>query len=97
MQFVVKKSNLKFLEFSSNEIPCVCSNVENYAKTVKHGETGLLAKNTKESWYENLNILIKDEELRKTISKNAASFVRNNFDIKDKVTTWFEVYNKVLE
>ena len=96
-EFNKSKSNLKFLEFSVNGYACVCSDVENYTKTVKHGETGLLTKNTVESWYENLKILIDSPQLRKTISATAKKFVKENFNIEKNVSLWHDAYKEVLK
>jgi len=91
------KSNLKFLEFSINKIPCICSDVENYAKTVTHGENGLLAQNTTKSWYDNLKKLINDVELRKVIGENGYNLVREKYDIANNYKQWLEVYSNTLE
>jgi glycosyltransferase involved in cell wall biosynthesis len=78
------KSNLKFLEFSSNKITCVCSNVENYANTVIHGETGLLADNNFESWKDNLLKLMNDDKYRKDMGQKGYDFVKQNYSIDEQ-------------
>jgi glycosyltransferase involved in cell wall biosynthesis len=95
--FNKSKSNLKFLEFSSNRYPCVCSNVENYANTVVGGVTGFLADNTPESWYEKLNALIKNEELRKDMGNKAHDFVKDNYNIKGNIDKWLNTYTGLLK
>lgn len=90
------KSNLKYLEFSVNEFPCVCSNVENYASTVTHEVTGLLAENTTESWYNNLKKLVESEDLRNEIAKNASKLVRDEYAIGKNYALWEKAYRDIL-
>lgn len=96
-RFNKSKSALKFLEFSINGFPCICSDVENYKKTVIHGETGLLSANIDESWYSNLTYLINNPEERKRIGDNARKFVRENYNIAENVKLWLECYMEVLK
>jgi len=96
-RFNFSKSNLKFLEFSANNLACVCSNVENYAKTVKHGDTGLLADNTTDSWYSNLKELILDEDKRKEMGLRAHAFVRENYNITQNINLWVDAYTELLK
>ena len=91
------KSNLKFLEFSINGFACVCSNVENYAKTVTHGVDGLLADNTTSSWYSNLKKLVEDIEFRKQIAKNGDELVRTKFAMSENYKLWVDVYLDLLK
>ena len=91
------KSNLKYLEFAINGFSAVCSDVENYAKTITHGVDGLLSKNTTSSWYDNLTELINDAELRKTLADNASKLVRANFSASVNYKMWETVYNEILD
>lgn len=90
------KSNLKFLEFSINSIPCVCSNVENYAKTVREGVTGLLADNTAASWYDKLTQLINSKEMRESISQEAKKQVMSDFSMEKNALLWYDCYQNIL-
>ena len=95
--FNFSKSNLKYLEFSINSRACVCSNVENYKKTITHGENGLLADNTTNSWYENLNLLVKDESLRLKLGANAQKLIRDKYSMSENIYYWNNCYEKVLK
>jgi processive 1,2-diacylglycerol beta-glucosyltransferase len=90
------KSNLKFLEFSSFGFPCVLSNVENYAKTVKDGEIGLLADNNTQSWYSCLKKLVDDPNLRKDISEKSYNFVKNNYSMENNYKIWEDFYTSLI-
>ena len=90
------KSNLKFLEHSVNGYASICSDVENYSKTVIHGETGLLTKNTDQDWYSNLKILVEDKTLRNRISEQGQQFVKKEFDIANNYVLWLNAYKSLL-
>jgi len=94
--FNKSKSNLKFLEFSINGYPCICSDVENYSSSIIHGENGFLSKNDTQSWYENITRLIYYPELREIISNNAKKFVRENYNISKNILMWYDAYKEVL-
>jgi glycosyltransferase involved in cell wall biosynthesis len=94
--FNKSKSNLKFIEFSNAGFPCICSDVENYAKTVKDRETGLLTKNTEEDWYEKLYEMVNNAALRNHIKKNAKEFVKEKFDMANNYKHWLDAYNEVM-
>lgn len=90
------KSNIKFLEFTSNNMAVACSSVENYEKTILDKDIGLLAKNNFESWYNNLNLLIKNNSLRNKLSTNAGNFIKENYAMTKNVDLWYDAYLKIL-
>ena len=61
--FQQAKSCLKFLEYSALGLPSICSNVTPYKEVVKHGENGLLADNTTQSWIEQFEFVINNKQL----------------------------------
>jgi glycosyltransferase involved in cell wall biosynthesis len=91
------KSNLKFLEFSSVGIPSVCSNVENYVKTITSGVDGLLTENTTESWEESILKIIDDSSLANTLSYNAEKLVKEKFNMSNNYTNWLNFYSSFLK
>lgn len=91
------KSNLKFLEFGVLGFPCLCSDVENYRKTITHLENGYLTKNTDESWYNSLNSIIYDKELKNKLGKNAENLVKKEYDTSKNYIYWYNLYKDILE
>lgn len=85
------KSNIKWMEYAMKKIPCIASDVLPY-QNIKHGVDGYLVK-TEEEWYDTLELLVKDNELRKEIGQNAHEEVKNNWQF-DKVG---EAYKKAFE
>lgn len=72
------KSDIKFLDYSMIRIPGIYSSVPAYENTVRHLETGVLSENSIGSWYEKLEILIKNPELRHSMADSAETWAREN-------------------
>lgn len=90
-KFNTCKSEIKWEEYSSLEIPCVASNIPPYSLNIDHEKTGFLASNKKE-WKEYLTALIKDYGLRSKISKAAKQRVKERYDLKDLAQKTYENY-----
>ena len=71
------KSFVKFISYSSNNIPAVCSNVIPYSSIINSGENGYLCKNDDE-WVENV-LQLTNIDLRNKLLENAKKFIRENF------------------
>lgn len=76
-KFNKSKSNIKYLEATLIPSVFVASNVEPY-KDIK----GILTDNSTEGWYEALEKLVLDEELRKKLLKQAQEDVKLNWTIE---------------
>ena len=72
----------KFLEYTTQGVVGIYSNVEPYTYVVKNGETGLLADNKPESWYKALSYAIENSQLRKKCVRNAIDYVKENHSEK---------------
>jgi glycosyltransferase involved in cell wall biosynthesis len=84
------KSNLRILENSILGTPVVASPLDDYKRTIKHGENGFLC-NTDDEWYQTLTSLIDSVELRKKVGMNAKRFVQKNYDIADISKNYVEI------
>jgi len=69
-EFNHSKSHIKALEFAALGIPVIASDMEPYRDFVVHGETGFLAKDSRE-WIEHITTLTSNETLRKQMGANA--------------------------
>lgn len=94
------KSNLKFLEDSMLEIPCICQAFDTgdspYQVNPEDSKYLLLA-NTLDEWIAQMDKLIADKELRREMGKKAREYVENNYDIADHAYKWEEAYKKLYE
>ena len=68
--FCEAKSELKYFEAALANVPTVASPTVPFANSIRHGETGFLAKNNEE-WYEHLLRLVCDPQLRSQTGKAA--------------------------
>jgi glycosyltransferase involved in cell wall biosynthesis len=93
--FNSRKSELKYLEYTSLKIPSVYSDVKPYNLAIQDGFNGLLAKPPKE-WEEKLEKLILDESLRDKIVQNAVNDMNENYLIDSRVQKWEEILEKYI-
>ncbi len=68
--FCEAKSELKYFEAALAEVPTIASPTIPYQEAIEHGETGFLARNAEE-WFEYLDRLTIDKDLRDRIGKQA--------------------------
>lgn len=94
-QFNRCKSNIKWLEHAMLETPMVLSRVTPYKECVKHGKTGLLAKNTKANWVKQLSVLIEDETLRQKIGQAAKAEVLESYCINQQLPKYEQVFQRL--
>jgi glycosyltransferase involved in cell wall biosynthesis len=62
------KSNIKYLECAAAKMPVVAQEIDQYHEIIKNGENGYLAS-TEQQWFDYLDALISDKELRKRIGE----------------------------
>jgi len=93
--FNLGKSNLKWIEYSALQIPGVYSNMGEYKKTIVHNETGLVSNSDLE-WEYNIQKLIDNESLRKSIGKQAKQKVLKDFNIVSRIKDWEDVYRSAI-
>ena len=89
------KSNLRWLEYSVQKVPTICSPVEAY-KEVEHDKTGLLAREHDE-WYNAMERLVRNEKLRKQLAENAHKVVYEQFNIEKNASKSLRVYEGVVK
>ncbi len=66
------KSEIKWLEAANLKLPTVASPTNVYKRAISHGVNGYIAENS-EDWFNVLDKLITDHELRQQIGETAAS------------------------
>jgi glycosyltransferase involved in cell wall biosynthesis len=87
--FNLGKSDVKFLEYTMSGAATVASNVEVYSRSIRHGETGLLA-GSREELLRCVQRLCADRGLRDRLAKNAAQYVREERCIDQHADEWRE-------
>lgn len=77
------------------EIPTIASRVGEYL-AIEHEQTGLLAYNTEDSWYFQVERLIEDVELRNTLGKQAKQYVESKLTMEMNMGKWDEAYRDII-
>ena len=86
------KSPIKYFEFSALKIPSVISNITPYKEVINFDN----AYPYKNDFYKQLELAIKDSDLRKTRGENAYKLVYNNYNSKDWSNKQLQIYKKLL-
>lgn len=96
------KSHIKWMEYSMYQIPVVASQTYPYykkvkgLKTIQDGKTGFLATSLRD-WVEYLDLLVNNVRLRQEIGYNAYKYISENWQWKDNIHLWADVFNKYLK
>lgn len=92
------KSNLKFLESSMFEIPCICQAFPDgkspYQANPKDRDYLILATDTAD-WIEKIEDLIVHKEKRRELGRKAKAYVIENYNINDKAQLWEKAYDSI--
>jgi len=89
------KSAIKFLEYGSLGIPGVYSRIFPYEQVIVDGENGLLAESLQE-WFEKIQLLIKNPDLRYRIAVNAQRTIKDNYLMSKNSDIWTNTYNQII-
>ena len=91
------KSDLKFLEYSSQRIAGIYSRQTPYAGSVIDGETGLFVeKEDPDLWYEKIKYLIEHPAERERIQQQAHDYIRRERTLAGNARRWYDLYSRVL-
>lgn len=98
--FQRSKSHIKWMEYAMYKIPTIASRVYPYfvssfeREVIEDGKTGLLVKPSE--WFDALEKLILDKNLRETLGQNAYDFVCNEWQY-DGNTDFSDALDRVIE
>lgn len=95
-QFNRCKSNIKWLETAMIPAAFVGTNIPPYQGSVEDGKTGLLVNNTANEWFEALERLVLDKELRTRLAVSAKAEVQKNWSVEKKWPVLKEIIENVL-
>ncbi|MEO0241395.1 MAG: glycosyltransferase, partial [candidate division WOR-3 bacterium] len=87
---------LAVLEAMACGKPCVISNKVGIYKEVKKYNAGIIVETNSRSLYNGIQILLKDENLKRKISENAKKIVKNEYDIEKVAEKMIKVYEDIL-
>lgn len=89
------KSAIKYFDYSSVEIPTICSNVPPYSDHIHHGQTGLLVKNTTSAWVDAMETLISSTMTRQRLAEAARRYTYETHGIDKSGDAWEKVIRMV--
>ncbi|WP_082817982.1 methyltransferase domain-containing protein [Variovorax boronicumulans] len=90
------KSDLKFLDYSANNIPGIYSSTRSYVDTVVNKKNGLLASASPDEWRGALELLADDSALRLSLADEAFSYVRKHRMLETNAARWGEAIDAIL-
>lgn len=85
------KSSIKYLEYSSMQIPGCYQDIRQYREVVDHGENGFLCKTT-DDWYKSLKKLVESAKLRKKMGKAAYKTVKDDWTIQKNIAQYVDLF-----
>ena len=89
------KSNIKFLEAAMCEIPVIAQSFEDGPYEEITPDMGVLIKDNSK-WREEINRLIDNKELRRSMGKKAREYAIKNYNIEDHYREWANAYNNLF-
>jgi len=91
------KTDNKLREYGACRITGIYSNIPPYSTNVQHAETGLLAENNEQSWFNAIKTLICNDSLRNKIANQARKWVEEQRSLPIIAELWMELFKHVLQ
>ncbi len=91
------KSNIKFLEYSVCKIPGLYTRIAPYTDSINDGQTGMLCDDNSDSWYNAMEYLIENPDLREQIAENAYREVMARYTLEANAYKWFDLYSSLSD
>ena len=88
------KSNIRIQEASWFGMPVVASDIYEYGKSIEHGKTGYLAKNSSE-WVKHLSNLIENSWIRNRVGMKAKEWA-DSMTIENNYQKFIDTYQGIL-
>lgn len=92
------KSNIKFLEASMCEIPIVAQGFEDGKSPYQGKEDAkhMVVVTDNDKWIEEVDRLVQDKDLRRSMGKKAREYVLLNYNINERGIEWYNKYKALL-
>ncbi|MEJ9211409.1 glycosyltransferase family 4 protein [Bacillus smithii] len=94
---LLENQPLSVVEAQIAGMPVIVSDAGGLPEIVEHQVTGLISPaGNSEALYQNLNLLLDDEKLRKTLGDNASKWGRNHWALDKGVSNVLDVYHSAI-
>lgn len=90
------KSNIKYQEYSACGYPSILQDMTPYKEDIVNGENALLA-GTKEEWFNALEKLYNDKNLRIKLRMNAMATCKALYNVETVAREWADAYSNLLD
>ena len=90
-----RKFFMKTAQYMALGIPPVCTPLGSNPDVIEHGRTGFLADTTAE-WVEYLELLVRDRDLRREMSRRAAGVAQERFSLEANAPKVIEAFRAAL-
>ncbi|WP_060860640.1 glycosyltransferase family 4 protein [Paenibacillus riograndensis] len=94
--FCRAKSELKYFEAGILGIPTVASKIDAFEYAIEDGRNGFLANNSSE-WFDKLEQLVTQAELRLEMGRNAYEHVKSNYTVQSRADHYNHVLSQIVE
>jgi glycosyltransferase involved in cell wall biosynthesis len=94
---LLENQPLSVVEAQIAGMPVIVSDAGGLPEIVEHQVTGLISPaGDPEALYQNLNLLLDDEKLRKTLGDNASKWGKNHWSLDKGVSNVLDVYHSAI-
>jgi len=90
------KTNTKFRDYGASQVAGIYSDVCVYSSCIEQNKTGVLVENNTESWFNGMERMINDAQLRRSIQKNAYNQVHKEFRQEVIEQEWLNEIHELL-
>ncbi|MCP1574903.1 glycosyltransferase involved in cell wall biosynthesis [Herbaspirillum rubrisubalbicans] len=94
--FNFSKTATKWMEYSAAGIAGIFSDVSVYRAAVRSGETGLLVPNDENAWFDAIESMISQPELRERLVQTAQAEVRDQLSIGANAARYSALYESIV-
>ena len=94
--FNMAKSNLKLLEYGALGIPYVASKIANLQRFhIESNKIGGFTCTTDDEWYERINYLVNNPDIRKQMGSAVKDYVYKQYDVKKSLTLMSNIFRTI--
>jgi glycosyltransferase involved in cell wall biosynthesis len=94
--FHLSKTNTKFRDYGACRIAGIYTNSPIYSE-IQDGQTGLLVENTDEAWFNAIERLINENDLRTRIQENAFQYIQERYDQIKMIREWEDFFAQLIK
>jgi len=89
------KSSIKWMEYSTQKMATIASDITPYNVDIEKDVTGILVNDSE--WFDAMERLIADKLYREALARNAYNTVCEKYNANTKAHLWRDAYDKVLK